>query len=99
MNLTLEKDTSREKLNELLRKVALNGDLVEQICYQTSNELVSSDIIGNSCPSVFDSQATLVHSDNRTAVVYVWYDNEFGYTKQVMRLSKYIAQVRRKSYY
>ena len=99
LNLTLEGETSKDKLNELLRNAALNGDLVEQICYHTSNELVSSDIIGNSCPSVFDSQATLVHSDNKTAVIYVWYDNEFGYTKQVMRLSKYIAQVRRKSYY
>ena len=69
LNLTLEKETSKNKLNELLRKVALNGDLVEQICYHTSNELVSSDIIGNSCPSVFDSQNTLVHSDNKTAVI------------------------------
>jgi glyceraldehyde 3-phosphate dehydrogenase len=32
-------------------------------------------------------------------VLYVWYDNEYGYTRQVMRLSKHIAQVRRKSYY
>ena len=70
LNLTLEGETSKDKLNELLRNAALNGDLVEQICYHTSNELVSSDIIGNSCPSVFDSQATLVHSDKKTAVIY-----------------------------
>lgn len=99
LNLTLEKETDREALNETLRKAALHGDLVEQIMYQISNELVSSDIIGNPCPSVFDSKATLVHSDNKSAVLYVWYDNEYGYTRQVMRLSKYIAQVRRKSYY
>ncbi len=99
LNLTVSKDTSREAVNELMRDAALNGDLVEQIMYHISNELVSSDIIGNPCPSVFDSQATIVHSDNRTLVLYVWYDNEFGYTKQVIRLCKYIAKVRRKSYY
>jgi glyceraldehyde 3-phosphate dehydrogenase len=82
-----------------MRKAALEGDLVEQINYSISNELVSSDIIGNSCPSIYDSKATQVHPDGKSIVLYVWYDNEYGYTRQVMRLSKYIAQVRRKAYY
>ncbi|MGB0178121.1 MAG: glyceraldehyde-3-phosphate dehydrogenase, partial [Owenweeksia sp.] len=69
------------------------------IRYSMSNELVSSDIVGNSCPSVFDSQATIVSADGENMVLYVWYDNEYGYTRQVIRLSKYIAQVRRKRYY
>lgn len=99
LNLTVSKDTSREAVNEIMRDAALTGDLVEQIMYSISNELVSSDIIGNPCPSIFDSQATIVHTDNRSIVLYVWYDNEYGYTRQVMRLSKYIAQVRRKRYY
>lgn len=99
LNLTVNKDTSVEDVNEIMRNAALKGDLVEQINYSLSNELVSSDIIGNSCPSVYDSKATIVHSDNRSLILYVWYDNEYGYTRQVMRLSKYIAQVRRKRYY
>lgn len=99
LNLTVQKDVTRDELNEIMRDAALQGDLVEQIMYSMSNELVSSDIIGNSCPSIFDSHATLVHSDKRSVVLYVWYDNEYGYTRQVMRLSKYIAQVRRKRYY
>jgi glyceraldehyde 3-phosphate dehydrogenase len=99
LNLTVDKETSLEEVNELMRNAALHGDLVEQIMYQISNELVSSDIIGNPCPSVFDSKATIVHNDKKSIVLYVWYDNEYGYTRQVMRLSKYIAQVRRKSYY
>lgn len=99
LNLTVNKDTSVEDVNEIMRNAALKGDLVEQINYSISNELVSSDIIGNSCPSVYDSKATIVHSDNRSLILYVWYDNEYGYTRQVMRLSKYIAQVRRKRYY
>jgi glyceraldehyde 3-phosphate dehydrogenase len=99
LNLEVGKSTSVEEVNETLRKAALNGDLVEQIMFSMSNELVSSDIVGNSCPSVFDSQATIVAPDGKNMVLYVWYDNEYGYTRQVIRLSKYIAQVRRKRYY
>ncbi len=99
LNLEVDKTTSREDVNETLRSAALSGDLVEQIMYSMSNELVSSDIVGYSCPSVFDSQATIVSPDGKSLVLYVWYDNEYGYTRQVIRLSKYIAQVRRKRYY
>jgi glyceraldehyde 3-phosphate dehydrogenase len=99
LNLQVSKNTSVEEVNEAMRQAALSGDLVEQINYSISNELVSSDIIGNSCPSVYDSQATIVHEDGKGLVLYVWYDNEYGYSRQVVRLSKYIAQVRRKRYY
>ncbi len=99
MNLQLSKPTTLEGINEIMRKAALEGDLVEQINYSISNELVSSDIIGNSCPAIYDSKATLVHPDGQSAVLYVWYDNEYGYARQVMRLGKYIAQVQRKRYY
>lgn len=99
LNLTIDKETTKEELNEVMRGAALNGDLVEQINYSLSNELVSSDIVGNSCPSVFDSPATIVDSNGKNIVLYVWYDNEYGYTRQVIRLSKYIAEVRRKRYY
>ena len=99
LNLQVEKSTTKEDLNEIMRKAALTGDLVEQIKYSMSNELVSSDIVGASTPSVFDSPATIVDPDGKNLVLYVWYDNEYGYTRQVIRLSKYISQVRRKSYY
>ncbi|MEQ8909440.1 MAG: glyceraldehyde-3-phosphate dehydrogenase [Vicingaceae bacterium] len=99
MNLTVEKETSVEDLNELLRKAALEGDLVNQIYFSTDIEMVSSDIIGNTCCSVYDSPATIVSTDKKNIVLYVWYDNEFGYTKQVIRLAKYVAQVRRLIYY
>ena len=49
--------------------------------------------------SVFDSNATIVSDDKRNIVIYAWYDNEFGYTKQVIRLAKYAANVRRSLYY
>ncbi len=99
LSLTLEKETNLETLNGLLRSASLEGDLVNQIYYSYEPELVSSDIIGNNCCSVFDSQATIVAPDGKNVVLYVWYDNEYGYTKQVMRLAKYISKVNRLVYY
>lgn len=99
LNLEVKKETSLEGVNEAMRAAALKGDLVEQIRYSMSNELVSSDIVGESCPSIFDSPATIVDKNGKNMVLYVWYDNEYGYSRQVIRLSKYIAQVRRKRYY
>jgi glyceraldehyde 3-phosphate dehydrogenase len=99
LSLTLGKTTTLEELNGLLRQASLEGELVNQIFYSYEPELVSSDIIGNTCCSVFDSQATIVGPDGKNVVLYVWYDNEYGYTKQVMRLAKYISKVNRLVYY
>lgn len=99
LNLEVQNKTSKEAVNTILKKYALEGDLVEQIKYSLSNELVSSDIVGNSAPAIYDSKATLVSADGKNIVLYVWYDNEFGYSHQVVRLAKYIAKVRRYTYY
>ena len=99
MSLAVGKETSVEEVNALLKDAALRGDLVNQIKYSIEPELVSSDIVGDTCCSVVDSKATLVHPDKKNIVLYVWYDNEYGYTKQVIRLAKYVAQVRRLHYY
>jgi len=99
LSLELEKETSIEAINALVKDAALNGELVNQIYYSIDPELVSSDIIGNTCCSVFDSNATIVSKDGKNVVLYAWYDNEFGYTKQVIRLAKYVSKVRRAIYY
>jgi glyceraldehyde 3-phosphate dehydrogenase len=99
LNLELSRPVTKEEINDTIRNYALSGDLVEQIQYAFSNELVSSDVIGNPCPSVFDSQATIVSPDKKSAVLYVWYDNEYGYTRQVIRFAKHICEVRRPVYY
>jgi glyceraldehyde 3-phosphate dehydrogenase len=99
LNLNINKEVTRDEVNEIVRKYALEGKLVEQIQYAFSNELVSSDVIGNSCPSVFDSQATIISPDKKSIVLYVWYDNEYGYTRQVIRLAKHLAEVKRPTYY
>ncbi len=99
MSLSLKKETTVEEINAAVKDAALNGDLVNQIKYSIEPELVSSDIVGDTCCSVYDSLATIVHPDRRGVVLYVWYDNEYGYTKQVIRLAKYVAKVRRLHYY
>ncbi len=99
LNITVNREVSRDEVNEIMKKYALEGNLVEQIQYAFSNELVSTDVIGNPCPSVFDSNATIISPDKKNIVLYVWYDNEYGYTRQVIRFSKQLAEVRRAVYY
>ncbi len=97
--LTLKKEQTIDSLNGLLEKAAHSGNLVEEIEYSYSNELVSVDIIGTPTPAIVDSNATKVSGDGKNVVVYVWYDNEYGYSRQVMRLAKKISEVRLNSYY
>lgn len=99
LNLEVLKKTSIDKVNAVLKKYALEGDLVEQIKYAVDNELVSSDIVGSNAPAIYDSKATIVSKDGKSIVLYIWYDNEYGYSHQVVRLAKYVAKVRRYTYY
>ena len=97
LKLTLNSGTSVEDMNNTIREAALSGNLINQINYQVDPDLVSTDIIGNTCCAVYDSNATI--ASGKGVVLYTWYDNEFGYTKQVIRLAKQIAKVRRLTYY
>jgi len=84
LNLNLKKETTKDNLNEYLRSVALKSDLQNQIDYTASTEIVSTDLVGSRYAGVVDSQATIVDGDR--TVLYVWYDNEFGYSCQVVRV-------------
>lgn len=98
MNLKLGRKTTVEEVDAILKNAALEGDLRNQIKYSFEKELVSSDIIGNSCCSVYDSPATKISEDGENIILYVWYDNEYGYTQQVIRLAKYLMEAQRKIY-
>ncbi len=84
LNLSLEQEVTAEQLNSYLRDVSLDSPLQNQIDYTNSPEVVSSDFVGSRHAGVVDSLATIV-SGNR-CVLYVWYDNEFGYSCQVVRM-------------
>ncbi|MOA24524.1 Glyceraldehyde-3-phosphate dehydrogenase [compost metagenome] len=99
LNLTLEKSVSKAEINDALKYESFHGELVEQIEFSISDESVSSDMIGNSHASIVDGPATIVSKDGKSVVLYVWYDNEYGYTRQVIRLAKHISGVIRLRYY
>lgn len=83
LNLTLEKQVEKASVNEFLRNASLFSELQNQIDYTASTEIVSTDLVGSRFASVVDSTATITSGNRLT--LYVWYDNEFGYSCQVMR--------------
>ena len=84
LNLTLGRSTTVEEVNEHLRYIALHSNLQRQVDFTESPAMVSSAFVGNRHACIVDGGATLVR-DNRV-VLYVWYDNEFGYACQVVRV-------------
>lgn len=91
LNLQLGSAVSRDALNEFMRETALHSPLQQQIGYTISSEAVSTDFVGDRHACVFDSQATIVN--DRNCVLYCWYDNEFGYSCQVVRCLEKMAGV------
>ncbi|NOY12376.1 MAG: glyceraldehyde-3-phosphate dehydrogenase [Deltaproteobacteria bacterium] len=89
LNLSLDKATSVDELNSYLREMSLDSPLQDQIDFTNSPEAVSTDMVGSRYAGVVDSLATIVQ-DNR-CVLYVWYDNEYGYSYQVVRIVEQIS--------
>ena len=96
LNLTLSRESSKEEVNEYMRKMALHSSLRKQIDYSNSPEVVSNDLVGSRHACVFDAQATIVNGAH--AVLYVWYDNEFGYSCQVHRILEQMAGIHYRVY-
>ena len=91
LNLRLGRSTGVDELNEFMRQKALHSSMQQQIGYTASSEAVSTDFVGSRQACVFDAQATIVDEDN--CVLYCWYDNEFGYSCQVVRCLEKFAGV------
>ena len=96
LNLNLENETTVQELNRYLRDASLDSLLQNQIDYTNSPEVVSSDFVGSTYAGVVDSLATIV--DGNRCVLYVWYDNEYGYSCQVVRMVEKIAGLEFPSY-
>ncbi|MEE4143821.1 MAG: glyceraldehyde-3-phosphate dehydrogenase [Halieaceae bacterium] len=91
LNLTLGRESNKEEVNEFMRNQALHSSLRKQIDYTASPEIVSTDFVGSRHACIFDAQATIVNG--RQAVLYLWYDNEFGYSCQVHRILERMAGI------
>jgi len=95
-NLNLKSMAEKDELNAYLREMALSSPLSAQIDYTDSTEIVSSDLVGSRHAGVVDGVATIAQ-DNR-CVLYIWYDNEFGYSCQVVHCMEQMMGVRYKTY-
>ena len=91
LNLTMEKETTVEEVNAYLRECSLLSSMAQQIDYTTSTEVSSTDLVGSRYAGIIDSAATIVNGNR--CVLYVWYDNEFGYSMQVVRVTQRMAGV------
>ena len=96
LNLTLNRPSTREELNEFMRETALHSSMKKQIDYSNSPEVVSSDFVGSRSACVFDAKATIVNGNQ--AVLYLWYDNEYGYSCQVYRVLEQMGGIRYQTY-
>ncbi|MDQ7729911.1 glyceraldehyde-3-phosphate dehydrogenase [Halomonas sp. SpR8] len=92
LNLTLDKTTDAVALNDYLRRMSIESAYQKQIDYVDSAEVVSSDFVGNRHAGIVDAKATIANGHH--AVVYMWYDNEFGYSCQVVRILQQMSNVR-----
>ena len=96
LNLTLNQDVDRDEVNDFLRRVSLHSNLRQQIDWIRSPEVVSTDFVGSTHAGIVDGLATI--ATGRHLVLYVWYDNEFGYSNQVVRIVEEIAGARPQVY-
>ncbi len=91
LNLNLNKEVGAEELNAYLREIAMFSDLQEQIDFTASTELVSTDLVGSRHAGVVDSASTIANGNS--CVLYVWYDNEMGYSCQVVRIMQAMSGI------
>ncbi|MGN6427627.1 MAG: glyceraldehyde-3-phosphate dehydrogenase [Leifsonia sp.] len=89
LNLTLEKPATKAEVNDYLRRTSLHSRLRQQIDYVESPEVVSTDFVGSHRAGIVDGLATI--ADGVNLVLYVWYDNEYGYSSQVVRVLERMA--------
>ncbi len=84
LKLNLDSSVEKDELNKYLGHTAIHSKLQKQIDYSNSPEAVSSDFVGSRAAGIVDGLATLA-TGNKSCVIYVWYDNEYGYSCQVIR--------------
>ncbi|MFG2352174.1 glyceraldehyde-3-phosphate dehydrogenase [Streptomyces sp. NPDC048521] len=96
LNLQLAREATREEVHDYLREVSLTSPLKRQIDFITAPDAVSSDFIGSRHASIVDAGALKVDGDN--AILYLWYDNEFGYSCQVVRVVQHVSGVEYPTY-
>lgn len=92
LNLTLDKaPASVDELNNYLKQKADTAEWQNQIGYSDSSEAVSTDFIGEQKVGIIDAKATILTENHAT--IYIWYDNEVGYSTQVIRVAEKMMHI------
>ena len=91
LSLVLDEEVIKEEFNDYLKSMAFHSKYREIIGYVNSPEIVSSDFYSSPFASIIDSQATI--TSGKRVTLYCWYDNEYGYSKQVINLAKKVAGI------
>ncbi|MDY4788894.1 MAG: type I glyceraldehyde-3-phosphate dehydrogenase [Bacilli bacterium] len=94
LSLTLKKETTKEEINKLMKEAS--ETYLKGVLGYTEDPIVSSDILGITEGSLFDETQTMVLTlpeGKQVVKVVSWYDNEYSYTCQYIRLAKAYAEV------
>jgi len=89
LTVELNKEASYEAICKAM-KAASEGAMKGVLGY-TDEKVVSTDFVGNSTPSTFDAEAGIA-LDSTFVKVVAWYDNEYGYTCNMLRLLQHVAK-------
>jgi glyceraldehyde 3-phosphate dehydrogenase len=89
LTVELNKEASYEAICQAM-KAASEGAMKGVLGY-TDEKVVSTDFVGNSTPSTFDAEAGIA-LDSTFVKVVAWYDNEYGYTCNLLRLLQHVAK-------
>ncbi|MFO8012822.1 MAG: type I glyceraldehyde-3-phosphate dehydrogenase [Phycisphaerae bacterium] len=90
LTANLAKAVTADEVNQAMKQAA-DGDLKGILDY-TEDPIVSSDIIGQTCSSLFDATGTMVIDDGTLVKVTAWYDNEWGFSHRMADLAKRLAE-------
>ncbi|MDO4426593.1 MAG: glyceraldehyde-3-phosphate dehydrogenase [Moraxella sp.] len=80
-----------DELNAFIKEASVSAKWQNQIAYSDSPEAVSTDFVSCETVAIFDAKSTI--ADGNRATMYLWYDNEMGYSTQVVRVAETMAGV------
>ena len=90
LTVELDKEASYDDIVAAMKSASENGPLAGVLGF-TDDKVVSTDFRGCANPSIFDAGAG-IQLDSTFVKVVSWYDNEYGYTCNMMRLVRHVAQ-------
>ncbi len=89
LTVRLAKETTYDEIKAAMKKASQTN--LKGVLGYTEEPLVSSDFMGDNRASIFDAEAGIMLSPTFVKLV-AWYDNEYGYSTQLLRLASYMGK-------